>query len=641
MMKKYLTLSLAALMCAQAAAAPLGQQKSQSQAKPSGTQAAGQRPAEAPPAAQQQRPAVPDSPDLNAYGIQVSPDPRIIAMMAALDAAGWDPTPEGASPSVFREAVRRDTAALDPVLRGRMREFFERYAFKDIPDDPKTADVNEAVRYTPADQAARYVSLAYTLGQPPDFTAPQRSDDLPSGVLDVLDFVPLLREFYKQSGMDARMSTYIQQHRAAGERLREPSVDMARSVLSYLNTRPETTIIERVKVTDASAKKKKDARPITVSHERDRRFRIVPDLLAAPGAINFRATGDDYYAIVPADIDPRQSEIRRAYLQFVIDPLVARFSRDVAARREEIKQLLERERTRKGRDLSPDIFLAVARSLVAAADVRMDAVARTRALQVETSRRLQAATTQAQKDAALADSKTRQAAIEDSATAQLADAYERGAVLSFYFAEQLKGLEGSGFDVSNFISPMVADFKPDREMTRPAEYASAVARVREARARAAAERASAVESAPADPARAALAKSLADVNELLRVRNYEEAETRLTALREQHRSEPLVYLALGQTASLSAQEAFDENLQAERLNKALAHFRQAILLSEPDTDRTIILRAHLASGRILAHLERNDDALKEFDAVINSSAPTDPFHQQAVAEKKKLGSPQQ
>jgi hypothetical protein len=63
---------------------------------------------------------------------------------------------------------------------------------------------------------------------------------------------------------------------------------------------------------------------------------------------------------------------------------------------------------------------------------------------VETSRRLQAAATQGQKDAALADSKTRQAAIEDSATAQLADAYERGAVLSFYFAEQLKGLEVEG-----------------------------------------------------------------------------------------------------------------------------------------------------------------------------------------------------
>jgi hypothetical protein len=629
-MKKYLTLSLAALLCAQAAAAR--QQKSQPKA--SGSQAAKQQ-----PATQQQRTAArrePDSPDLNAYGIQVSPDPRLIVMMAALEAAGWDPTPAGASPSVFREAVRKDLSALDPALRARMRDFYTRSALKDAPDDPKTPE-NEAIHYTPAEQAARYVSLAYTLGQPPAFDAPQRSDELPSGVLDVLDFVPLLREFYKQSGTDERLNTYMQMHRAAGDRLRDPSIDMARSVLAYLNTRPETTVVERVKVDDQSASKKKNPKQLTVSHERDRHFRIVLDLLAAPGAINFRATGDDYYAIVPADIDPRQSEIRRAYLQFVIDPLVARFSRDVAARRDEIKQILEKERARKGRDLSPDVFLAVARSLVAAADVRMDASARLRALQLETSRRLQAATTQAQKDSAVADSKAAQAAIADSATAQLAEAFERGAVLSFYFAEQLASLEGSGFDISNFISPMVADFKTDREMSRPAEFAAAVERAREARRRASAERAATAEAAPADDTRTALMKGLADVDDLLRVRNYSEAETRLTALREQYREEPRVYFALGQATSLSAQEAFDENLQAERLNRALAHFRQAILFATSDSDRTIALRAHLASGRILAHLERNDDAAKEFDAVINSSDPADRFHQEAVAEKKKLG----
>jgi hypothetical protein len=94
---------------------------------------------------------------------------------------------------------------------------------------------------------------------------------------------------------------------------------------------------------------------------------------------------------------------------------------------------------------------------------------------------------------------------------------------------------------------------------------------------------------------------------------------------------------LGQAASLSAQEAFDENLQAQRLNAALAHFRQAILFSTPDTDPSVVFRAHLASGRILAHLERRDEAAKEFDAVLNATAPTDRWHQEAEAEKKKLG----
>jgi tetratricopeptide (TPR) repeat protein len=629
-MKKFLTLSLAALLCAQSAVA--ARRKSQipntRQQTPAPRQ---QKPL--PPTQQQQRPLPPPaSLGLDDFGIEIAPDPRLVVMMAALDAAGWDPTPKGERPSVFRELVRKDQAALDPLLRKRMQDFFARNALK-----------GEGV--TAADQAARYVSLAYTLGQPPTFDAPTRSDDLPTGVLDVLDFTPLLREFYKQAGMDARLTTYMNMHRAAGDKLRAPALDMARGVLSYLNTRPERFISERIRLSDptasrSSAKRKKEERPITVLRERERHFRVVPDLLAAPGAINFRAVGDDYYVIVPAEVDPRLSETRRAYAQFVIDPLVARFNREVAARRPEIKQLLEAEQSRRGRTFGADVFLAVARSLVAAADVRMDEIARLRALQFETSRRLQSANGQAAKDAVLKESKQRQTAIEDASVAQLAEAYERGAVLSFHFAEQLRGVEGAGFDIANFVPDMIAALNPERELKRPAEFAAVVARVRESRRLATEARAKEMpttpDSAPADERRAALLKSLGDINDLLRVRNYEEAEARLAVLKGEFRDEPLVYFTLGQAASLSAQDAFDEALQAERLNAALQHFRQAILFSTPDTDRALVLRAHLSSGRILAHLERREEALREFDAVIASSDTADRLHQEALAEKKKI-----
>ena len=615
-MKKFFIVSTVALLCAQAV---IAQQKPAAKATPKAdAKSSKQQPA----TSQQQRPAPPpSSPDLNDYGIQIAPDPRLIVMMAALDAAGWDPTPEGAKPSVFRELLRKDQGALDPLLAKRMRDFYERNALK---GDAAT---------TPADQAARYVSLAYTLGQPPNFDAPARSDDLPGGVLDVLDFAPLLREFYRQSGMDGRLNTYLGMHRAAGDKLRAPAIEMARSVLSYLNTRPETIVTERVTVGDAAKNaKKKVEKKLTIEH--DRRFRIVPDLLAAPGAINLRAVGDDYYAVVPADVELSRSEARRAYIQFVVDPLVARFNRDVAARRTDVKLLLETEHARKGRDLTPDVFLSVARSIVAAADARMDESARMRALQVETSERLQSTTDAAARERVLKDPKERQSAIEDSTTAQLADAYERGAVLSFYFAEQLKELEGSGFDIANFISPMVADFKADRELKRPTEFAAAVERVREARRRALEARS---KETPTDARRDALLKSLSDVDDLLRVRNYSEAETRLLALKQEYREEPRVYFALGQAASISAQEAFDETLQSERLNAALAHFRQAILFASPEADAAILLRAHLASGRILAHFERRDEAVKEFDAVIAATPATERIHQEALAEKKKLG----
>lgn len=634
MMKKFLTFSLVALVCAQATAAPRRQQQPSQTPQPKQAPAQqrqttapdARQPQQQAPAQQQPRPVPASTLGLDDLGIEIAPDARLIVMMAALEAAGWDPTPGGGAPSVFRELVRKDLAGLDPVLRQRMRDFYGRNALR-------------GPGVTMAEQAARYVSLAYTLGPPPAFEAPQRSDDLPSGVLDVLDFTPLLREFYKQPGMEARVSNYMSMHRAAGDKLRPATLDMARGVLAYLNTRPERFINERVRVTDpaADAKKKKDARPVTVVRERERNFRVVPDLLAAPGAINFRAVGDDYYAVVPPDVDPRLSETRRAYIQFVVDPLVARFSREVAARRPEIKQLIEAEQARRGRTFGPDVFLAVARSLVAAADVRMDELVRLRALQLETSRRLQASADAAAKEAALNESKAQQAVIADASAAQLAEAYERGAVLAFHFAEQLRGVEGAGFDVSTFIPDMVAALNVERELRRPAEYGAAVARAEESRRAARAARMKEAQPAESDRQRSALLKSLGDVNNLLRVRNYEEAEQRLAALRREYGEEPLVYFTLGQAASLSAQEAFDESLQSARLNAALQHFRQAILFATADTDRTVVLRAHLSSGRILAHLERREEALREFDAVIAASDASDRLHQEALAEKKKLG----
>ena len=623
MKKLFLTVPFAALLCAQAAAARQAQPK----------------PAQTPARPQPQRPApAPATLGLTDYGIEIAPDARLIVMMAALDAAGWDPTPAGERPSVFRELVRREQSGLDPMLRKRMQDFYARHSLKDAPDDPATPDRNEAVRYTPADQAARYISLAYTLGQPPAFDAPARSEDLPSGVLEVLDFVTLLREFYKESGMDARLPNYMGMHRAAGDKLRAQTIDMARGVLAYLNTRPETLVVERVNVPTPSAAqgKKKEEKRVTVTRERERRFRVVPDLLGAPGAINLRAVGDDYFAIVPPDTDPRLSETRRAYVQFIVDPLVARFSREVAARRPDIKLILEAEQARRGRMFGPDVFLAVARSLVAAADARMDEMVRLRALQLETSRRLQAAPDQAVKDAALKESKERQAAIQDSTTAQLAEAYERGAVLSFHFAEQLRGFEETGFDVSSYIPDMVSAFTVERERKRPAEFAAVVARVRERRSAGAVARETAA-AQPTDARRAALVKGLNDVGELLRLRNYEEADARLTALKGEYANEPLVYFTLGQAASLAAQEAIDEALQTARLGAALGHFRQAILFATSDTDPSVVARAHLSSGRILAHLDRREEALREFDAVIASTKPADRLYQEAMAEKKKLG----
>src|SRR5205807_3991317 len=133
--------------------------------------------------------------DLAEFGVRIQPDARLVIVMCALEAAGFDPTPAGRQPSAFRSLVLKDQIGLDSDLRQRLKNFFER---KKLPP-PATA----------ADQAARYVSLAYARSHPPTLDAPDRSDDLPAGVLDVLDFAPLVREFYRKSGIDERLPSYL------------------------------------------------------------------------------------------------------------------------------------------------------------------------------------------------------------------------------------------------------------------------------------------------------------------------------------------------------------------------------------------------------------------------------------------------
>ncbi|HEY9403462.1 MAG TPA: hypothetical protein VIQ24_12430, partial [Pyrinomonadaceae bacterium] len=380
--------------------------------------------------------------DLSDYGVRIEAEPRLLVMMAALDAAGFDPTPAGRQPSEFRALVRRDQENLDTELRARMRRFYELNKLK----DPAA---------TPAQQAARYVSLAYALGPAPTFTAPARSDDLFAGVLDVLDFAPLLREFYTKSGVAERLPAYLAAHQAEGDRLRPQTSQMLRAVLAYLHTRPVTIVSERVPVKNPAAKPKKDAPPAFITRERERRFRLVPDLLAVPGSINFRVIGDDYFAVVPQGLDPASSEVRRAYLQYVIDPVVLRFNREIALKRAEIRALLDERAANAPAGASmPDVFPAVARSLVIAADARMNFSARGRALAEQTSARLQRAK-EPERAAIIKESQADRATLEDELTAQLADAYERGAVLAFYFSEQLRDQEIAGFDFSDFFSDMM------------------------------------------------------------------------------------------------------------------------------------------------------------------------------------------
>ncbi|HSP64007.1 MAG TPA: hypothetical protein VLQ90_13555 [Pyrinomonadaceae bacterium] len=566
--------------------------------------------------------------NLAEYGVSFQPDARLIIVMAALDAAGFDPTPAGREPSAFRLLLRKDQANLDASLREQLTTYYQRHKL------PAPA--------TSADQAARYVSLAYALGPPPSLDAPEHFDELPAGVLEVLDFGPTVREFFKQSGIEGRLPAYVRAAQLESERLRQPAVEMVRAVLSYLHTRPILVTNERVRV--KSPDNKKNAPTAYTYRQHERRFFIVPDLMAAPGAVNFRVIADDYYAIVPEGTDLSSSELRRAYVQFVIDPLVLKFNKEIAARREQVKQLIE-ARTKAGGESSTDAFTVVSRSLVAAADARFEESQRLAQLTDLQRLRLQQARDDAARAAIAKEAQASRSAIGDETMARLAEDYEKGALLDFYFADQLRDVGASGFDIASFLGDMVTSFDPAREGKRLSETVDARARALAARKAHPAYSVWLIDPGAegreaADTSRSsALTRSLREIETLLQTRNYEQAETRLKALLQENPGDARLLFTLGQTASLWARDTTDDDLQSQRLHRALANYRLATQAAAPETDKALLSRAHEAMGRILAFLERNDEAMKEFEAAIKLGEVTGGAYRDAMEGKRKLAQP--
>ena len=158
--------------------------------------------------------------------------------------------------------------------------------------------------------------------------------------------------------------------------------------------------------------------------------------------------------------------MRRAYLQYVIDALVLRFNKEIALRRDQIRQLLD-ERQKAGAPVLPDVFLTVGRSFVAAADARYEEVRRLEMLGRTARAQLAAAKDDAARMLIGKAAQAEIAGIQDETIARLADEFEKGAVLTFFFSDQLKGIESAGFDVANFFPDMIASFDPDASRSAP------------------------------------------------------------------------------------------------------------------------------------------------------------------------------
>ena len=149
----------------------------------------------------------------------------------------------------------------------------------------------------PARNLAQYVSLGLNLGDPPKFEAKVKEADLPPDASYVLGFIPLLTHFYQAAGIH----TIWEQHQPQYEELIE---------------REHSAVTNMLLSTDVYLR-------LPISGYVGRQFTIFLEPMTAPGQINARNYGADYFLVTAPEAGAlKMDQLRHTYLHFVLDPLM-------------------------------------------------------------------------------------------------------------------------------------------------------------------------------------------------------------------------------------------------------------------------------------------------------------------------------
>ena len=582
--------------------------------------------------------------DLSNYGVRIEPDKRLIVVLAALEAARTQNEKGEMVPvintrlsqqgSQFRDLLKSDLAGINENLRNRISLFVQSHKHR----NPNLTDEQ---------LVAPFISMAYTLGPVPDLGDPVVTGDLPGSLLDVLDFAPLVRDLYRTTNIGGNLNEYVKQYQTASDTKLRPSARvMVNELLGYLHTRPRLSIIEKVKTETPKQGSKKVTVQQVEARERERRFYIVPEMLAPAGVVNFVNIKDDYYAIVPPDSDLTNSEVRRAYLQFVVDPLVLASAKDIETVRPGIKQLLD-DRRKVDPSTSPDVFLTVSRSLVAAIDAKQLEHSRVGIGTALARQKILQAKTEPEKLKISGDLEKYKKSVADETALRLSEDYEKGSILAFYFADQLRGVEQSEFDIAGSMREMILAFDAAKESGRYESFADARARGKAAREENK-KNASAAPSFVENP----VTTRLLEIQETIKAKNYAKAETDLKQLLEKNPSEPRIFFNLGRVAAISAESIngdTDAEKQKAKYLEAKVAFenviriadtlqKESVVKNDPSlrVDPALISLAFVSLGRIYEFYDQKSYAVGIYDAAIKLGDVVGGGYQEALASKQRL-----
>jgi len=272
----------------------------------------------------------------NAPKVALDTSETLFTILASMNACGYD----------------QELNASDPVrkqIRGEMVR-----AAHDSDDALETTNLmcqyyHEHVRPDPSRDLAQYISLALYLGDPPNFLPKVKETELPPDAANVFAFARLASAFYDKAGLHAIWQKHREAYSRLTDRYHEPLSKTLFDAEIYLKL-PSAGYLGRG-------------------------FTVYLEPMGAPGQVNARNYGNEYYVVIsPAGSELKMDQIRHTYLHYLLDPLSLKYPASV----KRLEPLLDSvKRAPMEEAFKIDMSLLVTECLVRAVEIRMQGTNKT------------------------------------------------------------------------------------------------------------------------------------------------------------------------------------------------------------------------------------------------------------------------
>ncbi len=262
--------------------------------------------------------------------MSVESSQSLFSVMAAINVCGYDAGLSQSNP--LRRQIRDEVlkAAQSQQAQSALRNMCAFY------EDHQQEDASRTL--------SNYVSLGLNMADSPKLELRTKESDLPPDAIFVLGFLPLLQHFSEASNLDAIWQRHRPDYDQLIQNLRRPISETLVSTDLYLR------------------------RNLSGYLRRD--FVVYVEPLAAPGEVNSRNYGDDYYMVIsPTSAGAiRLDLLRHTYLHYILDAKV--LSRGTTLER--LSPLLESVKSAPLEDSYRfDMGLLLTESLIRAIEARL------------------------------------------------------------------------------------------------------------------------------------------------------------------------------------------------------------------------------------------------------------------------------